>query len=122
MTDWPAETVKVLSEASGHTVEDTKLVLKGLCERGYILVPKYAVDNLPPIHAGQLLKKDLETLNMTVEHFADLIGVPPDAVIEVLNGDPITEEMAIRLSVFFHTSAQYWHNLQAIYDAKRKIR
>lgn len=39
MTDWPAQALAVLQEASGHTVEDAALIMQGIRERGWVLVP-----------------------------------------------------------------------------------
>jgi addiction module HigA family antidote len=79
----------------------------------------YAIDNLPPIHPGEILRDDLESLELSARRFADHIHVPHNAVTAILNGQrSITAQMAIRLAQAFRTSPQYWMNLQAIYDLK----
>jgi hypothetical protein len=45
------------------------------------------VDNLPPIHPGEILKDELEALSMSPHSFAEHIRVPADIVTAVLNGE-----------------------------------
>ncbi|WP_428540803.1 HigA family addiction module antitoxin [Rhodopila sp.] len=76
-------------------------------------------DNLPPIHPGVFLKDELEALATSARKFATRIHVPHNAITEIVNGDrAITAQMAIRLGRVFGTSAQYWMNLQSIYELK----
>lgn len=78
-----------------------------------------ATDNLPPVHPGELLADELEALDLSARKFAEHIGVPPNAVTEILNGDRrVTAEMALRLGKAFSTGERYWMNLQSNYDAK----
>jgi antitoxin HigA-1 len=79
-----------------------------------------AIDNLPPVHPGEMLRDELEALDLSARKFADHIGVPPNAVTGILNGDRgISAEMALRLGRVFGTSEQYWMNLQSLYEAKK---
>lgn len=76
-------------------------------------------DNLPAIHPGEILGDELEALGFSARKFAAHIGVPPNAVTEILKGDrKVTAEMAMRLGQAFGTGEQYWLNLQSYYDAK----
>jgi antitoxin HigA-1 len=80
----------------------------------------YPVDNLPAIHPGGFLRDELEALGVSARRFADHIHVPHNAITGIMNGDrSISAQMAIRLSQAFGTTAQYWLNLQAIYDLKQ---
>ncbi len=77
------------------------------------------VDNLPPIHPGRFLRKDLDALDMSESQFAEHIKVPYKEVADVVAGDqPITASLATRLSEAFGTTAHYWLNLQAMFDLK----
>ena len=79
-----------------------------------------AIDNLPPVHPGQFLRDELDTLGMSARKFADRIGVPPNAVTAILNGTRgISAEMALRLGRVFGTSELYWLNLNSLYEAKK---
>ncbi|WP_448205782.1 HigA family addiction module antitoxin [Azospirillum sp. sgz302134] len=79
-----------------------------------------AIDNLPPIHPGEILRDELEALGLSARKFAEHIRVPPNAVTEILNGERgITAAMALRLGRAFDTGERYWMNLQDLYEAKR---
>lgn len=78
-----------------------------------------AVDNLPPIHPGAILKDELEALSLSARKFAAHIGVPPNAVTAILNGDRgVSAQMALRLGQAFGTGPSYWMRLQDIYEEK----
>ncbi len=80
----------------------------------------YPVNNLPPIHPGVFLRDELAALNASARRFAGHIGVPPNAVTEIMNGTrSVSALMAIRLGKAFGTTPEYWMNLQASYDLKR---
>lgn len=77
------------------------------------------IDNLPPIHPGELLKDELDALGMSARKFAAHIQVPANAVTAILNGKrAVTAQMAIRLGRAFGTGAAYWMRLQDIYEEK----
>jgi addiction module HigA family antidote len=79
-----------------------------------------AVNNLPPVHPGRILRRQLDALEMSARKFAEHIGVPPNAVTAILNGErSVTAQMAIRLGRAFGTTPQFWLNLQTLYDLKR---
>ena len=80
----------------------------------------HAADGLPPIHPGAFLRDELETFGASARQFARHIGVPPNAVTEIMNEQrSISALMAIRLGRAFGTTPEYWMNLQAIHDLKR---
>ncbi|MFZ1110394.1 MAG: HigA family addiction module antitoxin [Rhodomicrobium sp.] len=79
-----------------------------------------AIDNLPPVHPGEILKDELEALNMSARKFAEHIHVPPNAVTAILNGGRgVSAQMALRLGQAFGTGPGYWMRLQNIYEEKR---
>ena len=78
------------------------------------------VDNLPPVHPGRFLRDELESLDLSAREFAEHIHVPQEVVAGIMNEErSITAQMAIRLGQAFGTTAQYWLNLQTIYDLKQ---
>lgn len=78
-----------------------------------------ATDNLPPVHPGEILADELETLALSARKFAEHIGVPPNAVTMIINGERgISAEMALRLGKALGTGERYWMNLQSYYEAK----
>ena len=79
-----------------------------------------AVDNLPPVHPGEILRDELEALSMSARKFAEHIRVPPNAVTAILNGQRgITAQMALRLGQAFGTGPGYWMRLEDAYEEKR---
>lgn len=78
-----------------------------------------AIDNLPPIHPGEILRDELETLGLSARGFAKHIQVPPNAVTAILNGTrAVTAQMALRLGQAFGTGPGYWMRLQGMYEVK----
>jgi addiction module HigA family antidote len=78
-----------------------------------------AIDNLPAIHPGELLRDELEALSMSARKFAEHIHVPPNAVTAILNGERgVTAQMALRFGQAFGTGPGYWMRLQDIYEEK----
>ena len=72
-----------------------------------------------PIHPGQVLADDLKELGMSAAALARNLGVPTNRVTEILNGQrAITGDTALRLGHFFGTSAQFWLNLQSLYQLR----
>jgi addiction module HigA family antidote len=72
-----------------------------------------------PIHPGEVLADDLEALDMSAAALARQLKVPTNRVTEILNGErAITGDTALRLAHFFGTSAQFWLNLQTLYELR----
>ena len=56
---------------------------------------------------------------MSAAAFARKIDVPANRITQILKGErDITADTAMRLGHFFGTSAQFWMNLQSIYDLR----
>lgn len=74
---------------------------------------------LPAIHPGEHLAEELEALDMSAAELARKIDVPTNRVTQILNGTrSITGDTALRLAHFFGTSAQFWLNLQSLYELR----
>ena len=74
---------------------------------------------LPTIHPGEHLAEELQALDMSAAELARKIGVPTNRITQILNGTrSITGDTALRLARFFGTSAQFWLNLQSLYDLR----
>lgn len=72
-----------------------------------------------PIHPGETLREDLDALGMSAAELARRINVPVNRVTEILNGRrSITGDTALRLGHFFDTSAEFWLNLQKLYELR----
>ncbi len=74
---------------------------------------------LTVIHPGEHLAEELEALDMSAAELARRMDVPTNRVTQILNGTrSITGDTALRLAHFFGTSAQFWLNLQSLYDLR----
>jgi len=72
-----------------------------------------------PIHPGEHLAEDLAALGMSAAQFARQLRVPTNRITEILNGRrAVTGDTALRLAHFFGTSAQFWLNLQSLYELR----
>ena len=71
------------------------------------------------IHAGEHLAEELKELGMSAAELARQLDVPTNRVTEILNGRrAITGDTALRLAHFFGTTAEFWLNLQSLYDLR----
>jgi len=71
------------------------------------------------IHPGEQLQEELEALDMSAAELARQISVPANRITQILKGErDITADTAMRLGHFFGTTAEFWMNLQSIYDLR----
>jgi addiction module HigA family antidote len=71
------------------------------------------------IHPGEHLAEELESLKMSAAELARKLDVPTNRVTSIINGQrAITGDTALRLAHFFGTSAEFWLNLQILYDLR----
>src|SRR5437660_5418654 len=71
------------------------------------------------IQPGDHLAEELETLNLSAAELARQLKVPTNRVTGILNGQrAVTGDTALRLGHFFGTSAEFWLNLQSLYDLR----
>jgi addiction module HigA family antidote len=72
-----------------------------------------------PIHPGEHLAEELKGLDLSAAELARRLGVPTNRVTSILNGRrAITGDTALRLAHFFGTSAEFWLNLQNLYELR----
>jgi antitoxin HigA-1 len=70
-----------------------------------------------PVHPGVIVKDNIDALGITVDAFAEHIGVSRQTVHAVISGrSSVTAEMAVRLARAFNTSSRLWLNLQGNHD------
>ncbi len=71
------------------------------------------------IHPGEHLAGELQALNMSAAELARQLDVPTNRITSIINGQrSITGDTALRLGHFFGTSAEFWLNLQTLYDLR----
>src|ERR1700680_578269 len=71
------------------------------------------------IHPGEHLAEELKELGMSASELARKLNVPTNRITGILNGQrAITGDTALRLAHFFGTSAEFWLNLQSLYELR----
>jgi addiction module HigA family antidote len=71
------------------------------------------------IHPGEHLAEELTELGMSAAELARQLEVPTNRVTEILNGRrAITGDTALRLAHFFGTTAEFWLNLQSLFELR----
>ena len=74
---------------------------------------------LAAIHPGEHLAEELKELSMSAAELARQLDVPTNRVTEILNGRrAITGDTALRLAHFFGTTAEFWLNLQSLFELR----
>lgn len=75
---------------------------------------------LAPIHPGVILEEEfLKPMGISQSRLARDIGVPQRRINEIARGKrAITPDTALRLSVYFGTTAEFWMNLQITFDLR----
>jgi len=78
------------------------------------------MNNMRPIHPGEIIKEEyLEPLGMSVNALAIALRVPAPRINDVVRQKRgVSIDTALRLSIYFNTTAQFWMNLQTSYDLK----
>lgn len=71
-----------------------------------------------PPHPGEILKEDyLIPLDLTITKASEALGIARKNLSAIVNGHAgISPAMAIRLSMAFSTSPEFWLNLQSTYN------
>src|SRR6058998_1128187 len=71
------------------------------------------------IHPGEHLAEELQALEMSAAELARQLDVPTNRITQILNGTrAITGDTALRLAHFFGTTAEFWLNLQSLYELR----
>ena len=73
---------------------------------------------IPPLHPGTvLLEEFMEPLKLSQNRIARELSVTPRRINEIVNNKrSITADTALRLSLYFGNSSQFWMGLQMDYD------
>lgn len=69
-------------------------------------------------HPGYYLKETVDVPGFSRDEFAKRLDISPELLSAIINGDQcVSPNIALKLSEVLGTSAQYWLNLQSMYDA-----
>jgi addiction module HigA family antidote len=73
-----------------------------------------------PVPPGEILKEEFLTeYGLSQNQLAKAIGVSPNRIAEIVNNRRrITADTALRLSLYFGNSPEFWLNLQSNYGLK----
>lgn len=77
-------------------------------------------DEFASVTPGEMLKEEfLAGYDLSQNQLAKAIGISPNRIAEIVhNRRRITADTALRLSLYFGNSAEFWMNLQTHYDLK----
>ena len=77
-------------------------------------------NGMRPVHPGEILCEELETLGLSANELAKALDVSLDCISEVLSGQrDVTADIALRLARYFGTTPQVWLNLQKTYELRQ---
>ncbi len=77
------------------------------------------MNKMRAIHPGEILKEEIDCLDLSLNKFAIKLCVPPNRITAIVNGRrSITADTSLRLAKFFDTTPEFWLNLQMAYDLK----
>ena len=72
-----------------------------------------------PVHPGEILREELEELEMLANAFAEALNVPANRISAILKGQRgVTADTALRLSRYLGTTPQVWLNLQKTFELR----
>ncbi|GLS15687.1 HigA family addiction module antitoxin [Hydrogenophaga electricum] len=75
------------------------------------------VEVFPP---GEFLREELDSREWSQQELADILGRPPRLISEIISGKrSITPETAKGLGEAFGTGAEYWMNLESLYQLSK---
>ncbi len=74
--------------------------------------------HLKNIHPGEILKEEfLEPMGISVYRLSEETGLSQTRLSQIIKGKRnITAETAVKLGKFFAVPAEFWMNLQTLYD------
>ena len=78
-----------------------------------------ARNGMRPVHPGEVLRDEIEALDMSANALAQELDVPPNRITAILNGQRgVTADTALRLSRYLGTTPEFWLNLQKTYELR----
>ena len=76
-------------------------------------------NGMRPVHPGEILREELQELDMSASALAEALCLTPNLITEVLNEQRgITADTALRLARYFGTTPQFWLNLQMSFELR----
>ena len=79
-----------------------------------------ARNGMRPVHPGEILREELNTIGLSANALSKELGVPVNRVTMILNGQRgVSADTALRLARYFGTTPQLWLNLQKTWELRR---
>ncbi|MCY4547953.1 MAG: HigA family addiction module antitoxin [Defluviicoccus sp.] len=79
-----------------------------------------ARNGMRPVHPGEILREELDALDLSANALANALAVPVNRVTMILNGQRgVSADTALRLARYFGTTPQLWMNLQKTWELRR---
>lgn len=77
-------------------------------------------NGMRPVHPGEVLREEyLEPLEMSAAALARAIGVSAPTINDIVRERRgVTADIALRLSAAFRSTAEFWMNLQSMYELR----
>ena len=76
-------------------------------------------NGMRPVHPGEILRDELDALDMSAKAFAEALDVPGKRITAILKGQRgVTADTALRLSRYLGTTPQVWLNLQKAFELR----
>jgi antitoxin HigA-1 len=73
-----------------------------------------------PVSPGEVLREQLEEIDMSASALAARLKVPPNRITTILNEErSVSPDTALRLGRFFGTTPEFWLGLQQAYDLRK---
>lgn len=77
-------------------------------------------NKMRPVSPGEVLREQLEEIDMSASALASRLNVPPNRVTAILNEErAVSPDTALRLGRFFGTTPEFWLGLQTAYDLRK---
>ncbi len=77
-------------------------------------------NGMRPVHPGEILREQLDELELSANALSKALGVPVNRVTTILNGQRgVSADTALRLARYFGTTPQLWLNLQKTWELRR---
>ncbi len=77
-------------------------------------------NGMRPVHPGEILRDEIEALDLSANALSKALGVPVNRVTMILNGQRgVSADTALRLARYFGTTPQLWLNLQKTWELRQ---
>jgi addiction module HigA family antidote len=76
-------------------------------------------NRMQPVHPGEILRDEIEALELSGKAFAEALDVPANRITAILNAQRgITADTALRLARYLGTTPEFWLDLQKNYELR----